>query len=89
MPDAAMDWLGDAIGRKPESTQHIAGSKSDRFLWEDAIEGSKAVQEIVEQTKEWPAFQNLLQDTFNTYYKLQPELRNEHDVAPSHKGNRP
>lgn len=89
MPDAAMDWLGDAIGRKPESTQHIAGSKSDRFMWEDAIEGSKAVQEIVEQTKEWPAFQNLLQDTFNTYYKLQPELRDEHEIVSSHKGNRP
>ena len=91
MPENApsVDWLGDALGDKPQSTQHIAGAKSDRFMWEEATEGSEAIGALVEQTKQWPAFQNLLQDTFNTYYKLQPELRDEHQVAASHKGNRP
>lgn len=87
--DAALDWLGDALGDKPQSTQHIAGPKSDRPMWETAAEGSEAINSIVEQTKQWPAFQNLLQDTFNAYYKLQPELSKEHQVATSHKGNRP
>ncbi|MDA8344629.1 MAG: VWA domain-containing protein [Thermaerobacter sp.] len=30
-----------------------------------------------------------MQDTFNAYYKLQPEIREEHQVAASHKGKRP
>ena len=89
MPETSLDWLGDAIGQKPQSSQHIAGPKSDRFMWEEASEGSEAIREIVEGTKEWPAFQNLLQDTFNAYYKLQPELRDEHQVDGKYKGNRP
>ncbi len=91
MPEAnaALSWLGDALGDKPQSTQHIAGPKSDRLMWETAAKGSEAINSLVEQTKQWPAFQNLLQDTFNAYYKLQPEIREEHQVAASHKGNRP
>ncbi len=89
MAETSLDWLGDAIGQKPQSTQHIAGPKSDRFMWEEASEGSTAIHELVEQTKEWPAFSNLLQDTFNTYYKIEPELREEHQVDGKYKGNRP
>ena len=89
MADQSIDWLTDAIGQTPTSTQHIDGPKSDRFMWEEATEGSQAIAELVDSTKSWPVFKNLLQDTFNAYYKLQPELRDEHKVDSRYQGNRP
>ncbi|EQD70461.1 hypothetical protein B1B_04992, partial [mine drainage metagenome] len=86
--NTAPNWLGDALGDRPQSTQHIEGPRADRFAWEEATEGSEAIRGLVEQTKQWPAFSSLLQDTFNAYYKIEPTLREEHQVAASHKGNR-
>ena len=57
--DAALDCLGDALGDKSQSTQHIAGPKSGRPMWETAAEGSESINSLAEQTKQWPAFWNL------------------------------
>lgn len=89
MNPTAPTWLLDALGDKPRSSQHIAGPKSDKFMWEDASQNSEAIDQIVKETKEWPTFQNLLQDVFNAYYKLDPQLRDEHQVDDKYKGNRP
>ncbi len=85
----ATQWVSDLLAGTPRSPQHIEGPKSDRFAWEEATEGSQAIADLLAQHSRWPSFPALLQDTFQAFYKLDPQLRSAEMVDPASAGNRP
>lgn len=82
-------WVKHFIDDSPRSPQHIDGPRADRFAWEDASQGSQAIQDLLNANKRWPAFPALLQDTFQAFYKMNPELRPTDQVDPASAANRP
>ena len=82
-------WVHDLLQGTPRSPQHIEGPKSDRFAWEEATQGSQAIQELLTANTQWPAFPELLQDTFQAFYKIHPHLRPSELVDPQSAANRP
>lgn len=90
MPQSrGLSWLEETLGQKPPSPQNIDGPRSDRILWRDAMEGSKAIQDLNKNASRWPTFQNLLQDAFSTFFKPDPKLRDEAEVQKGPQANRP
>ena len=82
-------WVQELLQGTPRSPQHVDGSKSDRFAWEDAIDGSLAIQDLLQANQRWPGFPALFQDTFQAFYKLNPSLRPAEHVDPVSAANRP
>ncbi|PSR26831.1 MAG: hypothetical protein C7B46_19750 [Sulfobacillus benefaciens] len=83
------EWIHAALEGAPRSPHHVDGPRSDRFAWEEATQGSQAIQNLVQSQKKYPAFPALLQDVFNTFYKLNPALRAPELVDPASAANRP
>lgn len=84
-----LSWVTDTLEGAPLSPQHIDGHRSDRFAWEDAVEHSTVIQQLIHDHPSWKAFPALLQDAFQVFYKPQPELRPEAAVDPRSASNRP
>ncbi|PSR31237.1 MAG: hypothetical protein C7B46_17105, partial [Sulfobacillus benefaciens] len=82
-------WIHSALDGAPRSLHHVDGPRSDRFAWEEATQGSQAIQDLVQSQKKYPAFPALLQDVFNAFYKLNPALRAPELVDPASAANRP
>ncbi len=82
-------WVHEVMQGTPRSPHHIDGLNSDRFAWEEASEGSQAIQDLAKAHKRYPAFPALLQDTFNAFYKMDPTLRAPELVDPTSASNRP
>lgn len=82
-------WVSDMLAGTPRSPLNIDGGPADRFAWEEATEGSQAIQDLLAANKKWPAFPALLQDAFQTFYKLDPSLRPQEAVDPASVANRP
>ena len=73
----------------PRSRQHIDGPRADRFAWQTLREQSGAVQTLEADHPDWPAWPDLLQDIFSTFYKMDPQLRDRDAVDPAVQGTRP
>lgn len=84
-----MSFVNSFLDDTPRSPQHIEGPRADRFAWEEASEGSQAIQDLLKANKRWPAFPALLQDTFQSFYKMSPEMRPADEVDPKSAANRP
>lgn len=74
---------------QPGSRQHIDGPRADRFAWENLVQQSPAITELLEQHPQWPTWPALLQDAFQTFYKMDPHLRPLELTDPAVQGNRP
>jgi len=88
-PLSDLSWVTETLEGAPLSPQHIDGHRSDRFAWEDAVEHSSVIQQLIQDHPSWKAFPALLQDAFQVFYKPQPELRPEASVDPRSAPNRP
>ena len=88
-PNTDFSWVRDVMEGTPRSPHHIDGPQSDRFAWEEASDGSQAIQDLVKANKRYPAFPALLQDTFNAFYKMAPQLRAPELVDQASASNRP
>ena len=88
-PDSEFSWVSALMNGTPRSTQHIDGPRSDRFAWEEASEGSAAIRDLIQEHKQWPAFPALLQDVFQSFYKMNPTLRAPELVDAASAANRP
>lgn len=82
-------WVHDILGGTPRSPHHIDGPRSDRFAWDEARDGSQAIQHLIDANTRYPAFPALLQDTFHVFYKMDPQLRALELVDPASGANRP
>ncbi len=88
-PRSEFSWVTDVMEGIPQSLQHIDGPKSDRFAWEEASEHSTVIQKLLQDHQRWSAFPELMQDVFQIFYKINPELRSQESVDPKSAANRP
>ena len=78
-----------SLDGRPQSRQHIDGPRADRFAWQTLRKQSAALQTLEADHPDWPAWPDLLQDVFSTFYKMDPQLRDPDAVDPAVHGTRP
>jgi len=88
-PELTANQILQQMAGQPGARQHIDGPRADRFAWDNVSQQSQALEELRTEHTDWPAWPALLQDTFQTFYKLDPQLRPLEATDPTVHSNRP